>query len=215
MRLASISLSAYHASSSKRKPWEDFVRSFAERCSDPQHFKEACRAADGGRELKRVTDKESHTPFSPYNLWLYRQTYFGIRDLLRPLVHDGLVSVLRMQTKRPGKPWLLEICLASTLKHPPFDRMGLNSSYKGRREKHRVDRARILKIIEETGRLSVQGKTVRSAVLDDSGGDALDSVIAAFATFRALTRPAALSMRGNHAYALEGHVYVGNVRSLI
>lgn len=99
VRLASISLSAYHASSSKRKPWEDFVRSFAERCSDPQHFKEACRAADGGRELKRVTDKESHTPFSPYNLWLYRQTYFGIRDLLRPLVHDGLVSVLRMQNQ--------------------------------------------------------------------------------------------------------------------
>jgi hypothetical protein len=47
---------------------------------------------------------------------LFRQTCFGIRSVLAPLVRDGLVSVVPMQRPAADKPWLLEICPASTLK---------------------------------------------------------------------------------------------------
>jgi hypothetical protein len=45
-------------------------------------------------------------------------------------------------------------------------------------------------------------------ILDDSGGDALDSVVAAFAIFRALRNPAGFVAAENDVYAVEGYVYV-------
>jgi hypothetical protein len=152
--------------------------------------------------LKRVTDRESHTPFSPYNIRLYRQTYFGIRDLLASLVQDGMANVLPMQTASPDKPWVLEICPASTLK-----REYLYWPYKGKSREHREARARIFGAIEQMAPLSVP-EALRSVILDDPGGDALDSVVAAVAVFRALRNPAGVLAVGNSVYNLEGYVYV-------
>jgi hypothetical protein len=56
--------------------------------------------------------------------------------------------------------------------------------------------------------VSIHSVSVRSQILDDGGGDALDSVIAAFATFKALQSPS-LGCSGNAGVcALEGYVYV-------
>jgi hypothetical protein len=186
-----------------KKSWEDFVLSFPGDYFAPEEFRRLCREASGGHELKRITDVESQTPFSPYNLRLYRQTYHGIRDVLHPLVRDQLACVLPMQSALSGKPWILEICPASTLKQ-----RGLYSSYKGRTNAHHAARAFVLESLEATGPLSILAQGVRSAILEDRGGDALDSVIAAFATFRALRHPALLTVESSDAYALEGYVYV-------
>ncbi len=118
-----------------KKSWEDFVLSFPGDYFAPEEFRRLCREAAGGHELKRLTDQETQTPFSAYNLRLYRQTYYGIRDVLHPLVRDQLACVLPMQSALPGKPWILEICPASTLK-----RKGLYSSYKGSYYSARPDR---------------------------------------------------------------------------
>jgi hypothetical protein len=45
-------------------------------------------------------------------------------------------------------------------------------------------------------------------ILDDPGGDALDSVIAAFAVFRTLRNPAGVVAMWDSLYTLEGCVYV-------
>ncbi len=59
---------------------------------------------------------------------LFRQTYYGVLDLLKPLVRTKKASILPMQEAMPGLPRLIEICPASTLKaHNCY------SSYKGRR----------------------------------------------------------------------------------
>ena len=181
--------------------WEDFVLSFPDRYSDSKEFREDCHRAGGGRELKRVTDQKSCTPFSPYNLRLYRQTYFGIRDVLHPLVRNQLAYVLPMQSALPGKPWILEVCPASTLKQE-----ALYQPYKGRSEEHRKAREHILKEIEEKA-LSIPPE-LRSAIVADREGDALDSVVAAFATFRTLYSPAGLVPKDNDTYKVEGYVYV-------
>ncbi len=68
--------------------WLQFIHSFAQRFPSPQHFRDQCFKAAHGREIKRATDIESKTPFSPYNLRLYRQTYYGLRDVIGPLVID-------------------------------------------------------------------------------------------------------------------------------
>ena len=83
--------------------WKSFVHEFAARHPDAESFKRWSLERAGGRELRRLTDREARTPFSPYNLRLYRQTYFGIRDLLAPLIATGRVNVLPMQPPLPGK----------------------------------------------------------------------------------------------------------------
>ncbi len=80
-----------------------------------------------------------------------------------------------MQTPHDQQPWLIEICPASTLK-----RLDLYVPYKGKSDRHRAARTKILTALPI--RLS---RAIRSAVLDDPEGDALDSIIAALAVFRA------------------------------
>jgi hypothetical protein len=184
------------------KTWEDFILSFPQAYDSPEHFRDAARGLAGGRELKRITDHEARTPFSPYNLRLYRQTYFGIRDLLAPLVKDRLACVLPMQVARPDRAWLLEICPASTLQ-----REGLKQPYKGRGTHHYEARVRILEAIEKAIPLQVPG-SLRSLILEDREGDALDSVIAAVAAFRTIRSPDGVEVADNQAYAIEGYVYV-------
>jgi len=186
----------------EEKGWEEFVRAFPKRYASPEEFREACRGTADGRELRRITDVASRTPFSPYNLRLYRQTYFGIRDLLAPLVADRSAYVLPMQSALPGVPWILEICPASLLK-----REGLYAPYKGTTRGHGRARARILDRLEASGELSLPAAKVRRAVVADPNGDALDSVLAALGTFRALRNPDPVTPLRNRAYTLEGYVY--------
>jgi hypothetical protein len=44
--------------------------------------------------------------------------------------------------------------------------------------------------------------------LDDHHSDALDSVVAAFTTFRVIREPVRFAVEGKDTYALEGYVYV-------
>jgi hypothetical protein len=179
------------------------VLAFPGRYESADAFRQTCREAADGSELKRVTDEESGTPFSPYNLWIYRQTYYGIRDVLHPLVRDGTACVLSMQTPQPDRPWLLEVCPASTLKQEWLDH-----SYKGPEQRKREARERILKGLEDRGMLIIPDREIRAKLLENQGGDALDSVIAALATARALRSPDGLIPPADKIYAIEGYVYV-------
>ncbi|MFQ3565946.1 MAG: hypothetical protein SNJ59_03000 [Aggregatilineales bacterium] len=180
-----------------RSSWEDFARHFAEDYPTAQHlFDHGRRAANGAR---RQTDGEARTPFAPHNLRLYRQTYYGIRDLLAPLALSGRAVVLPMQAPAVGRPWLLEMCPATTLKSLNF-----YAPYKGRTPAHRQQRQNILNVLVERGlRLPA---VLQPVLLDDAKGDALDSVIAGFAA--AIVYERGFGFITNDArYQLEGVVY--------
>jgi hypothetical protein len=179
--------------------WLQFLQAFAARFATPQQFRQACWRAAPGRELKRRTDIEAKTPFSPYNLRLYRQTYYGLRDIIAPLVCERSVRVLPMQAGRSGLPRLIEVCPASTLKH-----MNWYRSYKGRSISHRTARLMILRSLRSEGvQLAGQLKLI---VLADPEGDALDSVMAAWAAYRTLSRLD--RMPRDPLYQQEGCVFV-------
>jgi hypothetical protein len=181
--------------------WENFILWFREQFQTPQEFKQYFLDAAKGHELRRKTDHDQHTPFSPYNLRLYRQTYYGIRDLLNPVVRNHLAYTLPMQTPLPDKPWIIEICPAATLK-----REHLYFTYKGKDREQYKKRVFILKKLEMAG-MKIAQSNLRSKVLKDSGGDALDSIIAAFATFRALKNLVPFDYTHQSAYNIEGYVY--------
>lgn len=182
------------------KQWTAFIRSFPARYTTPQDFRQACFLAAHARELKRVTDVETKTPFSPYNLRLYRQTYYGLRDVIGPLVRERSVCVLPLQPPRSGVPHLIEICPASTLK-----RMKRYLPYKGKSAEQGEARALIWRSLQREG-LGLAGR-LKPIVLADPEGDALDSVIATWAAYQAQKAIEQGSDRTKPVYRIEGYVY--------
>jgi len=160
---------------------------------DADAFKEAYSDA------RRRTDIEGKTPFSPLNHRLYRQTFYGIRDVLRPLVAQG-ARVLPMMNTAPDALWLLEICPASTLK---LEKLYL--SYKGKSDVQRENRATILREIQT--RFGVRTDEAMDArMIADTEGDALDAVLAALGTSRGLRNLESLKAR-DALDEVEGRVY--------
>jgi hypothetical protein len=152
----------------KEKTWEDFVLAFPNRYESPGAFREACRKADEGHELKRQTDVDAHSPFSPYNLRLYKQTYYGISKVLFPLIQDSSACVLPFQVPDNNKPWILEICPASSLKHL----MGKRApSYKGSKQFHEENRRQILADMIKAGVSFGKNAEIKRKIIADKGGD--------------------------------------------
>ena len=175
--------------------WTDFIGGFLH--ADARAFYTHCRRISGGREPKRATDVESKTPWCAFNIRLYRQSYHGMAELLRPLVRGGEALALPMQAPVPGLPWLIETCPASALKH-----LGWRGSYKG--AGFEDARRQILWRLTAANLLAPLPRTLRERVVGDIGGDALDSIIATLATARALADIDAGDGGGD---ALEGRVY--------
>ncbi len=178
--------------------WQQFILSFEARFATPEQFRAWCRRQAGGHERKRHTEKRADVPFAAYNLRLYRQTYYGIRDVLSPLVHDARVWVLPMQEPDLDRPWLLETCPASALRN-----LDLYSPYKGRETNRRRQRRAILAALLDRGDVTLGEGSLREILIDNSGGDALDSLIAAAIAFWNAPHPIpdAIDDRG------EGYVY--------
>ncbi len=186
----------------KDKSWKGFAERFATKYTTHDDFRMKCRACENGTELKRVTDIDTKTPFSPYNLRMYRQTYFGIRYILSPLIRNREVSVLPMMKPQIDKPSILEVCPASTLK-----KAGLYVPYKGNTSKHLTARSQILERAAKDIDTNINLDRVKSITLADPNGDAIDSTLAAIASFQAMMKPESLTTK-DKVRMIEGYVYV-------
>lgn len=191
--------------------WAEFVRDFYETFSSPKNFQKTCWKAANSSELKRVTDKCSNTPFSPYNLRVCYQTYYGIHDILYPLVSTDQARVLPMQSLDVEKTIIIEICPASTLKQLEKRSNGKNlyKPYKGKGEDYRNQRLQIVDALMKTNLISIPDP-IRTIALNDIGGDALDSIIAAYSTFYASCKHFSIENKKDYErdYCLEGYVFV-------
>lgn len=181
----------------EEKDWRSFALDFTRRYPTPLDFHDRCHQATGGIETKRRTDREDRTPFNSFNLRLYRQTWWGIGHLLAPLVARNQASVWPQMPRRVNKPTLLEVCAACSL-----IRLDHYPSYKGRTPAHRKARAGILDLLIAREWLAPPKRRLRSLLLDNSGGDALDAVIGAVAVNRA-----DLSRKPDRIDRLEGRVF--------
>jgi hypothetical protein len=176
----------------KHSSWLDFAAQFAHDYPTPDDLYRAGRGHG-----RRLTDAAVKTPFDPTNLRIYRQTYFGIRDLLAPLALRGQARVLPMQPYASDQPNLIEVCPAAALK-----RLKLYRPYKGRGAALTAARADLLGALRE--RHVVWMQSAEQSALDDPEGDALDALIAAYAAWRALP---ILGAPADDSEALEGRVY--------
>lgn len=182
--------------------WRAFVLAFGERFPSARAFLDDCRRRGDGREIRRACDRDSRVPFAAYNLRIYRQTYHGIRDFLAPLVRGAHAVVLPMQVADGDRPWVIETCPASTLKHAD-----LYPSYKGASAAAREARRRIVRGLVQYGLLSPLSPSLQRLAIENTGGDALDSMIAAAAAGRAYLAGAFTRPVLDADEHLEGRVY--------
>lgn len=160
--------------------WKSFIGSF-HRHEHAEAFRETCRRITQGKEIRRETDKIAKTPFCAWNLRLYRQTYHGLADIVAPLHRERLASIISVEPPHPERAWIAETCPASVLK-----RLDLYRPYKGRTPATRSMRRDIIAVLNERGYLLAPSRSHQDRLIDDQGGDALDSVIACLAAAAAL-----------------------------
>lgn len=184
--------------------WSEAVAAVAEEFADAgademrETLKQRARASDAdGVELKRRTDGAVGAN-SPYSFITYYQTLYGIREVVAPLVADGRVAVPPMQPA--GERNLLEIYPAGTLR-----RLGtVDETYKDGAADARRRRETILDALVESTPLSL-AEGIRNRAVEEPGGDALDSIVAAVAAARAVRR----GFEPDHRYdAREGCIFV-------
>lgn len=184
-----------------RDDWRDVCAWLAESIVGPDDLQGRCverarKATDGERSyLRRATD-DSCGALSPYHWFVAAQTYYGIRNVLWPLVEDGAISVEPMD--RTGGTPVCEVYPAGTLRD-----VGLPAErYKDDTDDARARRETIVEGLQLTP-LSLHG--IEAHLIEDVGGDALDSVLAALAAWRASRDE--FSPNGPWD-PIEGHIFV-------
>jgi hypothetical protein len=187
----------------KENTWEKYVANYAAKFGDADSFRntysEFSMKLFGHPEVKRQTDKITKTPWCPWNLKLYKQTYNGISKVLFPLIRDDLARVLPMQMPAPKKSIVIEICPASTLKD-----LNLYNEYKGNKQVHKDNRKRLLEGLRERAvHIPIE---LGPMLIGDKDGDGIDSIVAAYAVWRNLSKLTSVDV--DPIYKLEGMVYV-------
>jgi len=191
-------------------------------CADADEFRRRCVDAAGGAELRRRTDDETATPFSPYNLRTYKQTYHGMIGVLMPLRGRSEIAVLPFDrlpdtTDTSGKRlpfhhaasgraphiYLMEVCPASVLTALRYPSQG----YKGGDEDNRRQRQELLLRLVNDGLVRPAARDLRNRIVDNESGDALDAVLAAVGTWRGYRGVDHAALRADPVYAAEGFVY--------
>lgn len=166
------------------------------------------RKVTGQLHIRRQTDLETKTPFDCYHYRIIYQTFHGMRDVLEPISTDPRTAVLPFDYDRASKDTdrlVVEACPSSFLKRNglPHQRYK-QSGGKEPTEAHRQTRREILRAIRGRVRISAYRRRV---ILSDSGGDALDAVLAGLGAWEAIRRVNHEQIAADQRYSQEGYVY--------
>ncbi len=209
------------------------LRDYAEQLAMVAGFEDAdglrrrCIEASRHRELRRRADDEAATPFSPYNLRVYKQTYHGMVDVLRPLRERPEVAVLPFDqlpdAADPGGRgdrgdrlpfhhaaggraphiYLMEVCPASVLAALQLSVQG----YKGDDGRAAAKRHSIFGRLAGDGLVRPTRRALRNRIVEEPEGNALDAVLAAVGAWRGYRDYDHSELRADPQYGVEGFVY--------
>lgn len=162
---------------------------------NPNTFRGQCRNISKGG----IRDTDAmHRGDSPYSIRIYKQTFYGIRDVLRPLL-DRNVSIAPIVDNK--NTTILETYPAATLARED----GLFATRYKRGPSTRDRRGHNVQAMSNLPNLDLSAVS-KDTIIDNSGGDALDSLVAALATFRASQNSALFNL--SPQTQIEGHIFV-------
>lgn len=174
--------------------WPGFVNSQLWSGLNPDRFRQQCKNLSNSE----VRDTDAmHQADCPHDLRTYKQTFHGIRDILKPLLSRN-VSIAPMVNN--GNPTVLETYPAATLARQD----GLFAARYNNDQSPRNRLARNVQALSKLQDLDISA-IPNHRITNNQGGDALDSIIAALATFRAVSNSGPFSV--NPQTPIEGHIY--------
>lgn len=186
--------------------WPAMLRAVADRFDDPDALAAACLSwAESHPDrtyVPRATDRRTGAS-APYHWLVVHQTYHALTGLLEPLVAAEAVTVLPFQTggTDDDRPRLVETYPAATL-----DRLGLvREGYKDDDAAAAERRAANLEGIREHGVRVADPVAERAR--EETGGHALDAVVAAVAAAEAAAGETLAAGEADPDTRLEGHIH--------
>jgi hypothetical protein len=168
------------------------------------------RAESLGREkhIRRLTDLEERAPFDPYHYRIIYQTFYGMRDVLRPLRRRRGTAILPFQYRRlaAASRVLVEACPASTLKRLALPHQNYKQPEGGPLTRRRLLTRRAI-LAGLSAHVSIEDRD-RRRIMRNGGGDALDAVLAALGAARAWRDSDHGLIARHDRYPREGRLYV-------
>lgn len=177
--------------------WDEFVTRFPDSLAvdvdeagdrPPKQLYDAVKAEVGDPKAAGVREDVDEVGLSPTDWRMKELTFYGIRDVLKPLVADsqgdssGLesdhVAAVPMESAESASVVVLE-----TYPSKVFSQLGANSDgYKGRRTAHLEARRSNVDDLEDAGVHFTDDTRLKTEAYDD----ALDAVAACYATYDAV-----------------------------
>ena len=192
--------------------WSDQLR-WVSGCKDGAYaLGEECvrraSALGGSMHIRRTTDTEARTPFDCYHYRIIYQTFHGMRDVLAPLLATKGIAILPFQYRRLSyaQRGIVEACPSSTLKRLGLPHQNYKQPQGGPLSANRLrTRRQIIAGLRQSVLISDGHARV---IMRNSGGDALDAVIAALGAISGWKQADHRSIRRHPRYVLEGRLYV-------
>jgi len=196
-------------------PWHKQLRDAGRFDGDAKaygHFLvDRTRQLAGALHIRRVTDRETQTPFDCYHYRIIYQTFHGMRDILRHVAPQPETCVLPFQFAKllpgidPPRRLVVEACPSSTLKRLGLPhRLYKQSGGKPPTDAQKMVRKQILAKVTETVDFSAAQRRV---MIENPGGDALDALLAAVGVFQSISDDDHAAVAKHPRYRREGRVY--------
>ncbi len=168
---------------------------------------EMTKRKTGQMHVRRDTDRETKTPFDCYHYRIIHQTVHGMSQVLFPLSREKSVAVLPFHYRRlaTARRIVVEACPSSTLKRLGLPHVRYKQSGGKHPEKtHIQTRQRIMRGLRDAVVVSAYQRRV---MMSDSGGDALDAVLAAVGSWNSFRSDDHEAISKHKRYPIEGRVY--------
>jgi hypothetical protein len=158
--------------------------------------------------IRRTTDYDARAPFDCYHYRIIYQTFYGMRDVVAPLMRSPGTAVLPFQYRKLSRARrvVVECCPSSVLK-----KLGLpHQNYKQPAGGPLIPKRRRTRrtLLDWLGRLVKVGDRERRVMMRNPGGDALDAVIAAIGAARAVETADHSAIARHPRYPREGYLFV-------
>jgi hypothetical protein len=181
--------------------WEGGAYDFGLWCVD------RAKKLGGPIHIRRATDTEARTPFDCYHYRIIYQTFHGMRDVLGPLATSPGGAVLPFQYDKLAKARRIvtEACPGSVLKRLALPHQNYKQPTGGAlTAKRRTTRRAVLDGISKLIEIPA---AMRSRMMRNPGGDALDAAIAAVGTWQSWQSVDHAEIRRHPRYRFEGRLY--------
>jgi hypothetical protein len=156
---------------------------------------------------RRQTDTEAKAPFDAFHYRMIYQTFYGLRDVVRPLANTPGTAVLPFQYRKlpRARRVAVECCPSSVLKKHGLPHQNYKQPTGG--PLTRLRRLTRHAILDGLARWVTFDERQRRVMMRNPGGDAMDAVLAAAGALHGVREADHAAIARHERFPREGRMY--------